>query len=84
MNKLMTKNEFVEYANEVLDDEAIACLQEACDEFSSEVARFGDAGPGAGISIRSRVAFINGIERQLARIERRAPRDFRFRVRYPD
>lgn len=45
MKELMTAAEFIEYAAEVLNDEE--SLYERIAEVRSEVAMFGDAGPGA-------------------------------------
>jgi hypothetical protein len=80
---LMTREQFIAYAHEALSVEALEPLYERIDEHNGEVARFGDSWPGALVSIHSSIAEIRGIERQLARIEGRAERAFRFSVRSP-
>ena len=80
---LMTQEEFVAYAHEALSDEALECLYERIAEHNGEVAAFGDSWPGALPQLHSSCAEVRSIERQLARIERRTERDFRFSIRHP-
>ena len=80
---LMTKEEFIEYAHEALDGEAMEPIYETISQHNAEVAQFGDSWPGALIRIRAMVDSANKLEATLARLEGRAPRDFRFGVRHP-
>ena len=79
----MTREEFICYAYEALSDEALECLYDTIAEHNSEVAGFGDSWPGALVHINSSIAEVYSIERQLARLEDREPRNFRFSVSYP-
>jgi hypothetical protein len=79
----MTRDEFIKYAHEVLSDEALEPLCDKIMEHNAEVAQFGDSWPGALVEIHASVASVHRIERQLARLEGRQPRDFRFAVRSP-
>ena len=83
MKQLMTREEFIRYAHEVTDYDALEGLYETISEHNGEVARFGDSWPGALVRIHSSIAEVKSIERQLARLEGRAERDFRFRVSSP-
>jgi hypothetical protein len=83
MKELMTREEFIAYAHEALNPEALEGLYERISEHNGEVARFGDSWPGAMIQIHSSIAQVKGIERQLARLEGRPEHDFRFRVQSP-
>lgn len=83
MKERMTRTEFIAYAHEALDADALEGLYERIMEHNGEVARFGDSWPGALIQIHSSIAWVKGIERQLARLENRPERDFRFSVRCP-
>lgn len=80
---LMTQAQFVAYANEATSPEALEGLYETIDEHNGEVARFGDSWPGALVRIHSSIAQVRKLEAQLARIEKRAPRNFIFNVRHP-
>lgn len=79
--RLMTREQFIAYAHEVLSD--LEPLYETIAEHNGEVARFGDSRPGALVQIHRRVAEVRSIERQLARLEGREPRQFHFRVSSP-
>lgn len=81
--RLMTKAQFIIYAHGALSDEALEGLYETISEHNGEVARFGDSWPGALVRIHASISEVKGIERQLARLERRPERDFRFMVRSP-
>lgn len=81
--KAMNEKEFIAYAHEVLDGEAMEPLYDTISEHNSEVAAFGDSWPGAMIRIHESIAFVNKVERQLARIEKRPVRNFGFVVRSP-
>ena len=83
MTDLMTREEFIRYAHEALDYDSLEVLFEMITEHNGEVARFGDSWPGALVSIHSSIAHVKGIERQLARLENRTERNFRFSVRSP-
>lgn len=83
MKESMTRLEFIRYAHEALDPENMEGLYERISEHNGEVARFGDSWPGAMIQLHSSIAWVKGIERQLARLEGRPERDFRFSVRCP-
>lgn len=83
MKELMTRKEFIAYAYEALDGDSLEGLYERISEHNGEVARFGDSWPGALVQIHSSIAWVKGIERQLARLEGRPERDFRFRVSSP-
>lgn len=80
---LMTKDEFIAYAHESLSGEALEPLFETISEHNGEVAAFGDSWPGALVRIHASIAEVHNIERQLARLEKREPREFRFNVRHP-
>ena len=80
---LMTREQFLQYAGEVTDGEAVECLHELIAEHNNEVAAFGDSWPGAMVSIRNNIDRLNAIERQAARLEGREPRNFRFNVNSP-
>lgn len=80
---LMTEAEFIAYAHEVLSYEALEPLYETISEHNGEVAAFGDSWPGALVRIHASIAEVRSIERQLARLERRPERDFKFNVRHP-
>ena len=79
----MTRNEFIQYANEVLDPEGMEGLYETISQHNGEVAQFGDSWPGAMIQIQGSINHIVGVERRLAKLQGRAPREFRFGVRGP-
>jgi hypothetical protein len=81
--KSMTQNQFIRYAREALSPDVLEGLYERISEHNGEVAQFGDSWPGAMLQIHGRIADVQSIERQLARLEGRAPRDFRFRVQSP-
>jgi hypothetical protein len=83
MKESMTRKEFIAYAHEALDAEVLEGLYERISEHNGEVARFGDSWPGALVQIHSSIAWVKGIERQLARLENRPERDFHFRVSSP-
>jgi len=83
MKELMTRKEFIAYAHEVLDPEALECLYERISEHNGEVAAFGDSWPGALVQIHDSVGRVKSIEARLAQLEGRAPRDFRFRICSP-
>jgi hypothetical protein len=80
---LMTREEFIRYAHEALSPEAMESLYETIAEHNGEVAAFGDSWPGAMIRIQGAIKEMNSIERQLARLEGREPRNFYFRVSCP-
>jgi hypothetical protein len=80
---LMTKEEFIAYANEALSGEALEPLYDTIAEHNGEVAAFGDSWPGALVRIHASIADVHRLERQLARLEGRPERDFRFGVRSP-
>ena len=79
----MTKEEFIRYAHEMLSPEILEPLYDQIAEHNGEVARFGDSGPGTLLRINASVAQIRGIEKQLARLEGREPREFHFRISCP-
>ena len=81
--KLMTRQEFIRYANEALDADALEPLYDTITQHNSEVAAFGDSWPGALYRIHRDIAEVRSIERQLARLEGRVPREFRFHVSSP-
>ena len=83
MMEAMTADEFIAYANEALSGESLEGLHELITEHNSEVVRFGDSWPGALVRIHASIAEVNSLERQLARLEGRDPRNFRFNVRAP-
>jgi hypothetical protein len=83
MKQLMTRNEFIAYAHEVLADDALEPLYDTISEHNGEVARFGDSWPGALVHIHASIAEVKSIERRLAQLEGREPRAFRFAVRSP-
>lgn len=78
---LMTREEFVAYANDYLSD--LECLYDTIAEHNNECAAFGDSWPGALVRIHKGIREVKRLEAALARIERREPRDFRFSVRSP-
>lgn len=80
---LMTKEEFIAYAHEVLSGEALEPLYDTIAEHNSECAAFGDSWPGALVHIHASIADVNRLERQLARLEGRPVREFHFSVRSP-
>jgi hypothetical protein len=73
----MTRDEFVKYANEFLCEDNFYGYCESVAEFNSEVAMFGDAGPGAALPLFAFQRQVASVERQLARLENREPRSFR-------
>ncbi len=75
----MTRDQFIQYAHDYLDD--LEPIYDQLAEYNSEVRMFGDAGPGAGYRLRQQIARIYKIERQLARLENREPRDFHLALR---
>lgn len=79
----MNREEFIAYAHEVLDGDALEPLYDTIAEHNSEVAAFGDSWPGAAIRIHQNIDSVRAIERQLARLEGREPREFRFCVAHP-
>lgn len=83
MGKAMTKEEFIAYAHEALDGEALEPLYEQISEHNGEVAQFGDSWPGALVGIHRSITQVKKLEATLARLEGRAPRDFGFRVSSP-
>lgn len=80
---LMTRDQFIAYAHQALSPDVLEPLYERISEHNGEVAQFGDSWPGALVQIHNSIAEIRKIERQLARLERRAPREFRFSVSAP-
>lgn len=80
----MTKDQFIAYAHEALSGDVLEPLYEKISEHNGEVAAFGDSWPGALVSIHASISQVKGIERQLARLERRPVRDFHFYVRSPN
>lgn len=79
----MTQDEFVKYARNALSGDALEGLYDVIAEHNGEVAAFGDSWPGALYRIHAQIAEVKSIERQLARIEKREPCDFKFRVMSP-
>lgn len=79
----MTQDEFVKYARNALSGDALEGLYDVIAEHNGEVAAFGDSWPGALYNIHAQIAEVKSIERQLARIEKREPGDFKFRVMSP-
>lgn len=79
----MNREQFIAYAREVLDDMALESLHDTITQHNSEVAMFGDSWPGAMLNIQYSIDQVRGVERQLARLEGREPRDFHFRVSSP-
>ena len=59
--QLMTAEEFISYAREYLFGEDSECLFERIAEHNSEVAAFGDAGPGSGYRLRQSIDEYNRI-----------------------
>lgn len=76
MKQSMTRDEFIAYAHEVTSGEAMEPLYERLAEHASEVAMFGDSGPGTAYYLHQSIAELYSIERQLARLENREPRRF--------
>jgi hypothetical protein len=64
----MSEAEFLTYAREVLFGDSLECLCESIAEHNSEVAMFGDAGPGSGYRLHRSIAEYNAIARQYTRI----------------
>lgn len=80
---LMTREEFLAYASDATSCEALEPLYETISEHNSEVAAFGDSWPGALIRIHASIRDVKRIEATAARLQGRAPRDFKFRVMSP-
>lgn len=80
---LMTREEFIAYAHEATSADVLEGLYETISEHNGEVAAFGDSWPGALVRIHASIADVRKIERQLARLEGREPRDFHFRASSP-
>lgn len=80
--KTMSEKEFIEYASYALS-EGLESLYEIISEHNGEVAMFGDSGPGRLLHINSMIQDVVGVERQLARIQKREPRKFHFSVSLP-
>lgn len=83
MQGTMTRNAFIRYAHQVLSRDALEPLYERIGEHNSEVTGFGDSWPGAMLELYKSIDEANSIERQLARLEGREPRNFQFRVSSP-
>ena len=83
MPAAMTQDEFVRYAHNTLSFDVLEGLYDVIAEHNGEVSAFGDSWPGALYRIHAQIAHVTAIERQLARIERREPCDFKFRVMSP-
>jgi hypothetical protein len=66
--RLMTKNEFLQYAQEVLFGESVECLFEQIAEIQGEINRFGDSGPGSCLRLRASLDHYNGVARQFNRL----------------
>lgn len=79
----MNAQQFITYAHGALSDQALEPLYERISEHNGEVARFGDSWPGALLQINSCISTVRKIEAQLARLEGRAAREFRFSVSSP-
>jgi len=77
----MSREEFVAYAREMTSAEVLEPLYERIAEHNAETAQFGDSGPGVAYRIFESIRQVKRIEATLARIERRAPREFHFNVR---
>lgn len=60
----MTADEFISYAYEVLFGEGVEPLLEQIAEYNSEVAMFGDAGPGMGLRLGLAITEYNRIARR--------------------
>lgn len=58
---LMTKDEFIAYAETYMDPDHLEALHERIAEIRSEIAMFGDSGPGSIYRLRQE-------QRQYARI----------------
>lgn len=58
---LMTKDEFIRYAESYLDQDHMESLHERIAEIRSEIAMYGDSGPGSIYRLRQE-------QRQYARI----------------
>ena len=80
---VMTQDEFVKYAHNAVSFDALEGLYDVIAEHNGEVSAFGDSWPGALYPIHAQIAEVQSIERQLARIEKREPCDFKFRVMSP-
>lgn len=64
----MTDAQFVAYADDYLFGEGSEVLYEQIAEAQSEIAMFGDSGPGTGIHIRESIAEWNKIANRLQAI----------------
>lgn len=80
---LMTRDEFIAYAHEATSTEALEPIYERISECASEIAMFGDSGPGSLYHLYRDVAEVKRIEARLAQLMGREPRDFRFRLPSP-
>ncbi len=65
---LMTADEFVAYAHDVLFGEATEPLFEQISQYEGEVAMFGDAGPGAGLQLRQSIEEYDKIARRYEKL----------------
>ncbi len=83
MATAMSREEFIAYAREVLYGDALEPLYDTICQHNGEVAAFGDSWPGALIEIQASIAEVLKLERQLARLEQREPRNFHFNVSSP-
>ena len=68
MPKTMTRDEFIDYAQEALFGEGMESFYEHVTQYRSECALFGDAGPGQGLRIRNMMAEYASIARQYTRL----------------
>ena len=79
----MNREQFIAHARATLTPEEIDGLRESISEYNGETAAFGSAGPGTFTQLAAEIRRVNKIERQLARLENREPRDFYLRLRVP-
>ena len=64
----MTREEFIVYAEELLFGEGSECLFERIAEIKSEIAMFGDSGPGSIYHLREDVAQYNRVGATWSRL----------------
>ena len=65
---LMTREEFIVYAEDLLFGEGSEGLFETIAEIKSEIAMFGDSGPGSIYRLREEVARYNNIGATWSRL----------------
>jgi len=73
-HEAMTKEEFIEYAQEVLFGESVEGMYENIAQVQSEINAFGDSGPGSMLALREQLNFFNNVADQYTKLTNRPVR----------